>query len=170
MLWLVAIVMSGSDSGVATALDPGRAGSIGAWWSGTQLTLALLVAAWLPGHRVLIFLPGALAAGELAELHVHAATLVATTAGAARHLSALKGLAAGMLGLTALFACLGIRHRSCSAVVTVALVLGGAVSVVADGAQCFVAGSAWLGAIEEWSELAVYSVVTAAMLALKIKS
>jgi hypothetical protein len=170
LLWLAAAATAGPDSASAAALDPGRTGSLGAWWGGMQLALALLLAAGLPGHRLLALAPAALMAGELGELHVHAATLVATAAGAARHLGVLKALAGGMLGLTALAASLRIRHRSCFVPLALSLLVGGGVSILADGAQSLGLGGAFWAAAEEWSELAVYSVVAASMLAMKIKS
>lgn len=170
LLWLVAAGTAGAASGAAAAFDPGRAGSLGAWWGGTQLALGLVVAAGLRGHRVLALVPGALMAGELAELHVHAATLVATAAGAAPHLSLLKCFAAGILGLTALAASLRIRHFSCFAPLAFALLAGGGLSVAADAIQALGTPSAWWAAVEEWIEMAVYSVVTATVLEIRMKS
>ena len=170
LLWLVAAAQAGPDSATAAALDPGRAGSIGDWWGDLQLTVALLAAVAMPEFRVLALAPAALLAGEVGEVHIHAATMLAAATGADQHLAELKATAGIVLGLAALGATVRIRHLSCWLGMLVALVLGGAASVLVDAGQVLGFGGPWWSASEEWCELAVYSVVTAMILSVAIKS
>ena len=164
LLWLLAAGQAGPDAPAALALDPGQAGSIGAWWAAVQLALALAAAVAIPELRVLALAPAALMTGEVGEVHLHAAHLLAAAAGSDQYLPQLKAMTTLVLGTVALGAALHSRHRSCSPWLAVVIAVGGAASLLFELASDRGSGGAWWAAAEEWSELAVYSVVAASVL------
>jgi hypothetical protein len=93
LLWLVAAVQAGPAGPAAAALDPGRAGSIGEWWGIAQLAVALALAAAMPATRILALAPAALMAGEVGEVHLHTAHMLAAGAGSGSGLPWLKAIA-----------------------------------------------------------------------------
>ena len=97
-------------------------------------------------------------AGEVGEVHLHAAHMLAAGAGSGSGLPWLKAIATGVLGAAALGAAFHPRHRSCSGIMVVILLVGGAASILLDAVQAL-GGGVWWSAAEEWCELAVYSVV-----------
>ncbi len=167
-LWLAAAVLTGPDGPAAAALDPGRPGSIGAWWGTALLVLALALS--LPQARLLALAPAALLAGEVGEVHIHAARLLAAASGLEQYLAEVKALAALALGAVVYAAATCSRHDCCSFAARSAFLAAGLASVLFDSAQRSGAGLPWLAAAEEWSELVVYSVVVTLALAATIKS
>ena len=170
LLWLLAAAQAGPNGSAAAALDPGRAGSIGEWWGALQLALALAVAVAIPESRVLALTVAALMAGEVGEVHLHAAHWVAVATGSDHYLRELKGVTTIVLGLVALGPVVHSRHRSCCQWPIAALVVGGAASVLLDLAPVRGTAGPWWAAAEEWSELAVYSMVSASVLSTAGKS
>lgn len=165
LLWLLAAAQAGPDGWAAAALDPGRAGSIGEWWGNVQLAVALAVAVFAPESRLSALVPAAVLAGEVGEVHIHVAHILATATGSEHYLSGFKVVATVALGAVAFGAALRARHRFCSSTLMGALVGLGAAAVLCDAVRAHGADSAWLAATEEWIELAVYSSVAYSILA-----
>ncbi len=157
LLWLLAAASGGPQAPAALALDPGRAGSIGAWWGGLQLVAALAAAGATPALRPFTIAPAALLAGEVGELHIHAAHLLADMGGDAALLLPLKAAAALCLGAVALGAVWRLRHEACSARCMALMIAAGAWALAVDCAQMLAGSGAWLEPIEEWSELVACS-------------
>jgi hypothetical protein len=73
------------------------------------------------------------------------------------------------LGAAALGAVFHPRHRSCSGIMVVTLLVGSAASILPDAVQAL-GGGVWWSAAEEWCDLAVYSVVTGLIIARVVTS
>jgi hypothetical protein len=169
LLWLLAAAQAGPDGPAAAALDPGRVGSIGDWWANLQLALALLACLSIPELRPMAALPLTLLAGEVGEVHIHAARMLAGAMGAQHCLPVLKLLTSLALGAAVLASTLKIRHYSCCGRLVASLVVGGGASTLLDAAHPGGEIGAWAAAIEEWSELSVYSLVASTALSTAIK-
>ena len=166
LLWLVAAALGGPEAPAALALDPGRTGSLGDWWAGLQLAAALTAALAHPATRPLALAPVALLAGEVGELHIVAARLLADAAGLLPLLPALKAVLACLLGGAALAAVWPARHELCSTAGMVLMLAAGAAALVVEATQLAVGAGGWLAGIEEWSELAACSVLAGMFLRL----
>ena len=169
LLWLAAVALVGPDAPAATVLDPGRTGSIGASWGAMLLVMALCLAVAVPEARTLAPAPAALLAGEVGEVHIHLAHLLATTAGAEPQSVGLKAMATAGLGAVAIGAVWRSRHGCCSPITTVALMAAGSASLALDALRG-IEGGVWWGAAEEWSELLAYSILASLPALTAIKS
>jgi hypothetical protein len=156
LLWLLAAALGGPGAPAALALDPGRTGSIGAWWGGLQLAAALAVALSTPAKRPLAIAPAALLAGEVGEVHIHAARLLAHAArllaeatGDATLLLPQKYISALFLAGIALAAVWKARHELCSSGAMVLMLVAGAASIMIGGFEMLAGTNAWLEAMEE---------------------
>jgi hypothetical protein len=167
LLWLVAAALGGPEAPAALALDPGRIGSLGDWWAGLQLAAALAAALAHPATRPLALAPATLLAGELGELHIAAARLLADGAGMPSLLPALKAALACLIGGAALAAVWPARHELCSLAGMALMLVAGAAALVLEAAQLVVGAGGWLAGIEEWSELAACSVLAGMFLRLR---
>jgi hypothetical protein len=162
LLWLLAAASAGPGSQAALALDPGRPGSIGEWWGGAQLWLALGATLATPATRSLVWAPAALLAGEQGELHIHLARLLADAAGVAAFVPPLKSCGALLLGMVALTAMVRFRHEVCCIDAVMVMIAAGVVAIGIDALAPVEGMGVWLTAVEEWSELGACSVVAAA--------
>ena len=167
LLWLVAAALGGPEAPAALALDPGRTGSLGDWWAGLQLAAALAAALARPATRPLALAPAALLAGEVGELHIVGARLLADAAGVPLLLPALKAAGACLLGGAALAPVWPARHELCSKTGILLMLAAGAAALILESAQLAVGAGGWLAGIEEWSELAACSVLTGMFLRLE---
>ena len=159
LLWLVAALLAGAEAPAARALDPGVSGSLAAWWAGSLLWLALAVALVPPRTRVLALAPAALLAGEVGELHIRLAELLARAADLRASLPWLKAGAALSLAGPAFGALWRARHDVCCSTVAAAIAAAGGLALVADLLGGWVGGGPWLAAGEEWAEVAAYALL-----------
>ena len=157
-LWLAAALVAGVRSPAALALDPGEAGSLAAWWAGGQLWLALAAAMASPRNRCLALAPAALLAGEVAELHIRLAELLAWAAEMPAWLPWLKAAAALGLAGAAFAALWRVRHDVCCDAGLMVLAAAGGSALAADMSGGLLA-SPWLAAGEEWAEVAAYALL-----------
>jgi hypothetical protein len=137
LLWLLAATLGGPGAPAALALDPGRTGSIGAWWGGLQLAAASAVALSTPATRPLAIAPAALLAGEVGEMHIHAARLLAEATGDATLLLPLKHISALFLPGIAPAAVWRARHELCSSGTMVLMLVARAASIMSVVLRCW---------------------------------
>ena len=157
-LWLVAALLHGPRAAMALALDPGQDGSLAAWWAGGQLGLALAVALASPRTRCLALAAAVLLAGEVGELHIRVAELLAGAAERPSWLPWLKAGAALGLAAVAFGALWHARHDVCCTAGLAWLGAAGGSALAADLLGCL-APSPWLAAGEEWAELVAYALL-----------
>lgn len=164
VLWLAAAVLGDPDAASGRALDPAVPGSLPAMWATLQLAAVALLGLAVAPLGILSLGPTLLLLGEAGELHA----LLAQTAfgsGTAAHLWAKAAMATvlGLLAAAPLFR--DARSRPGTGTIVAYLVFGGSALALDVGQRGLGGQEALLASLEEWCELALESLLTAAYLA-----
>lgn len=160
-LWAAAIALAGAASPSAHALDPAIAGSISAAWGVLQLAAIPLLGLVVGAPWTMLLGPAPLLLGEVAGLHLRLAEALGGPG------VWTKGALAALLGSLAAAPLLrDPRSRPAAGTIVACLALGGS-ALALDAAQVGLTGghAALLASLEEWCELAMESLLTAAYLA-----
>jgi hypothetical protein len=163
-LWAVAATLGGAEAPSTRALDPAVAGSVAAAWGTLQLGAVALLGLAVGAPWPLILGPALLLLGEAGELHLILAAAVGGQ-GAAAQIWAKSAAAAalGLLAIAPLFR--DVRSRPAAGTIVACLALGGC-ALALDVAQGELHGQGpLLASLEEWCELTMESLLTAAYLA-----
>jgi hypothetical protein len=161
-LWSVSATLGTTHALSARALDPAVAGSLTVAWGIGQLVAAVLLGLALMAPWPLVFGPGLLLIVEIGDVHsILAATIGGQ--GAVPHAWA-KGAIAAAIGLLAIAPVFAARFRIGSGTLVAYLMLGGA-ALALDAKHGALHGLApLLSSVEEWFELVMQSLLTAAYL------
>jgi hypothetical protein len=160
-LWIAAIALAGAAAPSAHVLDPAAIGSVSGVWGTLQLAAIPLVGLVADAPWIMLLGPVPLLLGEVAELHL----LLAEAFGGTGVWT--KGALAALLGsLTVVPLLRDSRSRPTIGTIVAWLALGGS-ALVLDAAQVGLTGghAPLLASLEEWCELAMESLLTAAYLA-----
>lgn len=160
-LWTVAATLGGVMAPAARALDPAVPGSLAAMWGPLQLATAACFGLAATAPCALILGPALLLLGEVGELHLLLAEAVSGRGAAS--LPWAKGAAAATLVLVAIAPLCRDAHRPPGTGTIVACLVLGGIALALDAVQGEVRGpEPLLASLEEWSELAMESLLAAA--------